>query len=173
MLKVKFNTTDYERIMNALRKLEVLAPVIVQDDMQRWCATDLYQLVFSNIVTRKYTGSDPQYHPRYAKWKMENVGHLHPWLLKGDLLESLSAFKSQSGWMGGIPAGVKDSGGKSWKGPIGSGGKSKTIAMYARKVEFGGRVPRPVFTPTTQEYANDGWKNRGREALRETGNLWR
>jgi hypothetical protein len=172
MLKISFDTNDYDRIMNALRKLEVLAPVMIRDDMQRRCAADFYQLVFSNIVTRKYTGGDPQYSPRYAKWKMENVGHLHPWLLKGDLLETLTAFKSQSGWMGGIPSGIKDSGGKSWKGSL-DRGPAKTIAWYGRKLEFDRKKPRPVFQPTTEEYSREGWKQQGREALREVGNLWR
>ncbi len=172
MPKISFDTNDYDRIMNALRKLEVLGPVMIRDDMQRRCAADFYQLVFSNIVTRKYTGGDPQYSPRYAKWKMENVGHLHPWLLKGDLLETLTAFKSQSGWMGGIPSGIKDSGGKSWKGSL-DRGPAKTIAWYGRKLEFDRKKPRPVFQPTTEEYSREGWKRQGREALREVGNLWR
>lgn len=172
MLKVSFKEDDYQRIMNALRKLSVLGPVIVGEDMQRRCSTDFYQLVFDNIVTRKYASGDPKYSKRYAAWKMENVGHLHPWLLKGDLLEALTSFKSQSGWIGGIPSGIKDSGGKSWKGDL-DRGPSKDIAWYGRRLEFDRKKPRPVFQPTTQEYANDGWKNRGREALREVGNLWR
>jgi hypothetical protein len=172
MLKVSFKEIDYQRIMNALRKLDVLAPVIIEDDMQRACATDFYQLVFSNIVTRKYTSTDPRYSKRYAEWKMDNVGHLHPWLLKGDLLEALTGFKSKTGWMGGIPAGVMDSGGKSWRGSLDIG-PAKSIAWYGRILEYNRKKPRPVFQPTTEEYARNGWKIQGRNALRQVGNLWR
>jgi hypothetical protein len=171
MLKVSFKEDDYQRIMNALRKLDVLGPVIVGEDMQRRCATDFYQLVFENIVNQKF--KHPAYYPRYGNWKMGVVGHQESWVLKGDLLEALTAFKSgKSGWMGGIPAGVMDSGGKSWKGELDQG-PAKYIAKYARILEFNRTKPRPVFKPTTQEYAGEGWPKQGREALREVGNLWR
>ena len=172
MLKVSLNNSDYERIMNALRKLEVLAAVIVQDDMQRICATDFYQLVFQNIVTQKYAGTYAPYSPRYAKWKMDVVGHLNFWVLKGDLLKALTVFKSKTGWTGGIPAGVKDTGGKSWKGNLDKGAPEE-IALYGQRLEFDKKKPRKVFQPTTEEYAIEGWKKRGREALREVGKLWK
>lgn len=173
---IEVNNEDLNRIVSAFKRLEVRSPEIVADKMQRRCATDYFQKIFKNIVSGKYSGGYRSYSKRYAKWKSDlNLG-LEFWVLQGDLLNALTAFQEDGGWVGGIPAGVMDSGGKSWLGRLDKGDR-KDIAWYARLMEFGssdGKQPaRPLFEPTAIEYSQTEWPKRGEEALREVGDLWR
>lgn len=101
---------------------------------------------------RKYA----PYHPDYAKWKKEHGKYQGFWRLMGDLFVNTRSFKLGDGWFGGIKFGLKDSGGKSWSGK----GKSKSIVMYGKVMEYGmpnirrsGKHPaRPLFTPVFKEF---------------------
>jgi len=85
---------------------------------------------------------------------------------------SLSAFRNPSahGWIGGVPIGAMDQGGKSWfgKGADEPHGKSKSIAMYGSIEES----RRPIFKPTAEEYAGVGWLKRGQEGVNELKKAW-
>ena len=172
MITIKFVEADLRRYLRALEKLKQSAKLFGQDEMQRRCAVDYYQLVVQNIMTKM--SPKPSYSPRYARWKMKYgwMGFPSPWRLRGDLVASLSAFRAPDGnsWIGGVPIGAMDSGGKSWfgKGSKGPQGGSKLIAMYGSVEES----RRPVFGPTAKEYAKTGWSKRGREALTELRKAW-
>ena len=173
MITIKFIEADLQRYLKALVKLEQSVKSFGQDEMQRRCAVDYYQLVVNNIMKRKRPS--PAYKSkRYRNWKYEYgwQGYPSPWRLRGDLVSSLAAFKAPSGngYIGGVPIGAMDQGGKSWlgKGSKGPSGPSKPIAMYGSIEE----KRRPVFGPTTEEYAKSGWSKRGQEALNELRKRW-
>jgi len=167
MIRIKFIEADLMRFMRALDKLAARVKLWGEDEMQRRCAIDYYQLVAKNIRERSY--ANPQYRERYAEWKKKygRMGYPAPWKLFGDLLRSLQTFKVKDGWVGGIPAGLMDSGGKSWLGQ-GDYGDPKEIAMYGAVEES----RRPIFKPTATEYANVGWRKRGQEALEVFRRTW-
>jgi hypothetical protein len=181
MITIKLDDKDRERYLRAAKKVKAKVETFGKDEMQRRCAVDYFQLVVKNIFSMN--SPRPAYVPRYRTWKYEYGwnGYPSPWRLGGDLVKSLSAFKSKKGWVGGVPENAMDSGGKSWfgKGSKGGSGKSKPITMYGSVMEYGGSWPkagnhpaRPVFGPTAEEYAADGWLKRGDEALQEIGKEW-
>ena len=110
----------------------------------------------------------------YAKWKRKYGRHgMKYWLLFGDLVKNvmpqkLGASSSMVIYLGGINKDAYDQGGKSWFGK-GDTGPAKRIAMYGALAE----EKRPIFEPTTKEYAESGWKKRGNRALRIVRNRWR
>jgi len=167
MITIKFIEADLQRYLKALEKVEQSVKLFGQDEMQRRCAVDYYQLLVKNIMSKMVP--KPSYSPRYARWKKKygRMGFPSPWRLKGDLVASLSAFPVGKGWMGGVPIGAMDSGGKSWLGK-GDIGDSKPIAMYGSIEED----RRPVFGPTAKEYAGAGWQKRGQEALNQFRKEW-
>ena len=168
LIGVRFDNADLRRWVNALRMVEVKATVEVENNMQRLCAVELSQDVYNAIKGGKY--SYQAYSPRYAKWKSENHPGKPFWGLAFDLANNLQAFRVTGGWGAGVPAGILDSGGKSWFGSAGyeKGGR-REIAMYGAVNE----TRRPLFKLETQRYASGDWKNRGRVALREIGKRWR
>ena len=179
MLQIVIKPEDYLRWMGALNSIEKRARLL-EDDLPRICATDFSNLLVSNIVTQKYAGGYEPLHGFYANWK-QLYGKLDGfWQLMGDLLKAIGPFKlGKATWMGGIPEGVMDSGGKSIRGK-GDYGKPKPIAMYARVLEYGlshpeaGEHPaRPLFGPTTLEYKKKGWPIRGKQSLRRVADKWR
>ena len=172
MITIKIKDSDISRYLKALEKLETTVLEFGRDEMQRRCAVDYFQLVTKNIMKRKRPS--PAYSKRYQNWKYEYgwLGYPSPWRLRGDLVQSLSAFKNPGahGWIGGVPIGAMDQGGKSWfgKGAQGPVGPSKSIAMYGSVEER----RRPVFKPTAEEYAKTGWPKRGQEMLNELKKAW-
>ena len=171
MISIEINKADVARLVSALDRIETTVKVQVPDTMQFKCAVDYYQLVMTNIM--KMSSPNPPYSERYGNWKKKYgwQGYPSPWRLKGDLVKSLGAYKFGEGYIGGVEPGAMDSGGKSWfgKGKSGAKGPSKSIEMYGRV----GENRRPVFTPTMEEYAKDGWQKRGDEMLKRIEADWR
>lgn len=175
-LKVDINRSDLFRIVQALHRIDAIV-TIQKNQLPYECSIDYKNLVIQNILTQKFATTYRPYSPRYAKWKTQQMlGGSHFWRLYGDLLKSISAFRTSDGWMGGIPAGAMDSGGKSWFSTRGSlKGAAKSIAMYAKVMEHGlNRHPaRPVFGPTAQEYRQSGYKVRASRSLGKIRFGWR
>lgn len=176
-----FRTSQFRRWMKAIDDV-LEAARFQQWDMPWRMATDYKELLFKNIVDGKFAHTYAPYSDIYLNWKtqklggafrLQGTGHKMFWRLYGDLLRSLSVFRTQGGAMGGVPAGVKDSG---YKSIFSKKRRSKPIAMYARVMEFGlaahrGKA-RPVFGPTAREYARNGWQDRGKDALRGIAKKW-
>jgi len=171
MISVEVNKTDQARLFKALERLLNVVKVQGTDTMQWKCATEFYQLVMKNISKR--SRPSPAYSKRYRNWKYEYgwMGYPSPWRLRGDLVKSLGAYRLGDGYLGGVQPGARDSGGKSWfgKGKLGPKGPAKSIEMYGRVEEH----RRPLFKPTQDEYAKDGWLKRGDEMLKRMGAEWR
>jgi len=175
MISYEIIPRDIERLRRSL--LDVLNTSRMESKLlpQR-NATDLKQLLIRNILTQKYALGYAPYSPRYAAWKTQTMlMGSHFWRLYGDLLKNITAQCKGKAWFAGIPAGILDSGGKSWFSTRQSRvGKRKYIGMYARVMEFGyaNHPARSVFIPTQEEYIKAGWINRGGESLKKVGNRW-
>ena len=174
--RVAFDHREFSMLLAAVDRIEAQARV-QQSQHPYECAVEFRQLLIRNIVTQKYASRYARYSQRYAHWKSQVMGFgLDYWKLSGDLLRSLTAFKTTRGYMAGIPAGVLDSGGKSWDGdsqnPVGD---REYVAKYAAKLEMGGhnQPARPLFKPTTEEYAVAGFPIKGRESLKRMSRVWR
>lgn len=177
-ISMKVNETDLRKVTRAIDKVSRRSPKIAMD-MQKKCAIEYYQLVAKNILSGKYRFVP--YNERYADWKARNYGALPFWVLGGDLVRSLTVKRMDSrSFFGGVPQGIKDSGGKSYSGA----GRSKEIAWYGKIAEEGGTFttrsgkrqkhpPRPVFGPSRRDFANNKWKRQGDTALGEIKKIWR
>ena len=176
MIRWQIVQSDIQRIRKSL--LKILSVAENEKNVLSYnCAVDFKNLLFQNIITQKYSTNYAPYSPRYAEWKTQKMflGSSF-WRLFGDLLQNLSLRRESDGWFSGIQAGVYDSGGKSWFSTRGKRvGRRKPISMYASVMEFGLHThpARPVFGPTTDEYAADGWKKRGAESLKRVGSAWK
>lgn len=163
---VRFDVNDFRRWATAVGKVETFARHI-EYGMQRDCAIELADDIYTAIKTGKY--SYQPYNPRYEKWKSEYFPGRPFWELKSDLANNLRAFKVEDGWAAGVPAGVMDSGGKSWLG-TGDKGPRKEIAWYGAINE----ARRPLFKPESQAYASGNkWRAQGSKALRYIKTAWR
>jgi len=177
MFRIRFIPEDYRRVLNALDR--VLRTSNSQADILPYLASvDCLNLLRRNIMTQKYAPYAP-YNPRYRLWKEQYGAPTGFWVLFGDLVKALSSWKEKDKqWIAGIPAGVKDSGGKSWFGK-GDKGDIKSIAMIAHVMEFGGSFgkgghhpPRPLFVPTMKEYEKEGLPKRIRESTAKVKGSW-
>lgn len=176
---------DLQRWVSALKRLERNVRTRARETA-RIQSLGYAHLLRSNVLGNRYAGTYAPYNPDYEEWKSNITRNMGFHVLKGNFLNAIRHWElRQTGttfeWMGGIRAGVMDSGGKSWFGK-GNRGPPKPIAMYARVFEFGGNFKsakggvhpaRPVFIPTMGEYKSSGWRARGRGELRKLGNAWR
>jgi hypothetical protein len=165
MIGITFIASDFKRVMGAIEKVR-RAVRIRAYGIGYQMSSDYLQLLVLNILSQKYSGSYSAYNPLYEAWKRNNSSDMRFWILAGDLIDSLTIWKTKTGWTAGIPAGVVDSGGKNFTGT----GSPKYIAAYARILEYGGTFkgqthsPRPVFAPTFKEYLQMGTKKRLNES---------
>jgi len=175
MIYHTLNKRDIDRIEHACERVLAQAR-IEREDLPYRSAREFRGLLFNNIMTQKYATGYAPYSPRYAEWKTQTMmmGSQF-WRLFGDMLNSLTIEMKDDGWFAGIPGDVMDSGGKSWFGtPESRRGKSKPVSMYASVMELGlnNHPARPVFGPTTEEYAVDGWPKQGAESIKRISNAW-
>jgi len=171
---ILFNRQQIGIIVNAIRKVEVQVKR-ERDLLPYENAIDYISLLHKNITQGTFSTSYPPYSPRYAKWKVETMRMGSSfWILKGDLLRSLTVIKKRWGFVGGIPLNAMDSGGKSWHG-TGDKGPRKSITMYAKTIEFGlGKQPaRPVFEPTGEQFSKAGWLLNAKQSMDRIGRVWR
>jgi hypothetical protein len=168
--KVSVIQRDLDRAIKALERVEKTVRA-EKEDLPYRCAVGYSQTLAANLTQQKFASSYPALNPRYEDWKKniyQSSGGF--WELAGDLLKNLQAFKIDDGWMGGIPAGVMDSGGKSWlDGRQNNRGKAKAIAMYGKLAE----ARRPLFEPTKNEFAQDQLPKEGKTSLDRIRKSWR
>lgn len=189
---IYFDVGDLKKWLRALTRIETEGRRQSRDT-PRLGSIDYKQLIIRNIMGQRHMAGYAPYHTRYAAWKAQ-YGRAHGyWKLFGDLVRNIvstrTTYPFRTGqltyaFFAGIPAGVKDQGGKSWlirntRRRSALANKPKPIAWYARIMEKGStrggqRHPaRPIFEPSMEEYAQGGWLQRGDEALREIGKKWR
>jgi len=176
VIKVIPSANDIKRIIRAADRA-LMSATRHGETMQFKCAVDFTHLLRRNVMTQKHGPYEP-YSARYAAWKAKLFGFRGPGFhyLAGDFYRNIAAFKEGGGWVAGISYKAMDTGGKSFYG----GGKRKPIAMYMKVMEYGGwyrgagiHPARPIFDPTTTEYAASGeWEKRGQEALNYLKQVW-
>jgi len=172
MIQIQFVKEEYERWIRALDRVLSVAIKEIEDDMQYRCAVEYAHLVVENIYNQIHMENYAPLSKRYKEWKEKHFPNRGFWRLKDDLVRNIGVFRYDKGFVGGIPAGVMDSGGKSWD----LKGKPKEIAMYAKEGEYGikGKRPaRPIFTPSMEEYSEKKWIKQGDMALKIIGDAWR
>ncbi len=163
MVLIQVRHSDISRSINALTRMQGMV-VLETNEMPKRMAIDYYHLLHANIFSEKYSAGYAKYSDRYAKQKQRG-GYPFPgwWKLDRELVNSLSAFKVEGGWMGGVPAGVTNEG--------------RYIAVYGTAGEFTDvrkkQPARPVFKPTMLEYEKGGFATRGVESLKKITAQWR
>ena len=168
-LDIKISKTDFRRVRSAMTR-QITFAQREKNDLPYRCAVSFKDLVFSKILAGDF--NHPAYNPDYAKFK-KRYGDKGPWRLHDNLLQSLTAFKTADGWMGGIPDGapvIRISG-----KPGGRNNRSIKIAHYAKLLEYGLDIQkkRPVFVPTTDEFENSGFPEEVNKSAAMLRNAWR
>lgn len=183
MISIQFNPRDVQRWFMALNRVERKV-AFVRMVMQRKCALEFKQKLIERLMRGGYAiqYNYPRYSKRYSDWKYRTLrrgGYAAGgyWSLTKTIVNSLQIFRiGNEGYHAGILPGARAPG-ASWFGDRIGIGKTKSVDMYARVNEFGSRaakVPaRPVFGPTTLDYANNEWLQQGRATLRKLRNAWR
>lgn len=136
-------------------------------------AVGYVNLIRENIISQKYAAAYPAYSERYYEWKYHVVGSIGGfWFLKGHLVDSLTPFKAEEGWMGGVPPGILVEG-SSWFGK-GREGRPAYVGQYARWMEYGSaRQPeRPLFQPTFVEFRTGGALQEAIQSLNNVASRW-
>ena len=183
-IHILFDARTFRKWLRVLDQLKPRAQLWILNEMQRECANDYVNILRQNISQQVHMSRYAPYSERYRDWKEQYFGALAYWRLKDDLLNNLTYWETQGGWMGGIPGGIMDQGGKSMFYPPDHPKQAdvsppKQIAFYARMNEYGWgpnkkQTERPIFRPTAENYATSTQrKSRGRTALRRTVAQWR
>jgi hypothetical protein len=177
MIGVIFIAADFRKVMTALAKTKAAVKFRAKN-ISYQMAIDYLELIRINIINQRYSGFYSQYNVRYEEWKQKITSDSRFWILKGDLLQSLTIWKENSFWRSGIPPGILDSGGKSWTG-TGEKGNPAYIGAYARILEYGGvfdnqvHPPRPLFRPSLTQYEGTGAPKRVDESANIILRSWK
>jgi len=177
-IKVILIAPDLERMYGAIRRVNNVATIEARDNPYR-NAVAFRNLLLLNINSQKHMSRYPPYNKRYKDWKQKTVGHLNFWKLYGHLIRNLIVFPMGVGfgrmnkWMSGITPGVTDKGNTSWL--EGNKGRPMLISVYGKWMEFGrrGQPARPIFGPTTEEYAGNRFLRMGKYSILNVRRAWR
>jgi hypothetical protein len=205
--------SDAKKFLWIIEQMKDLADFWIYDQGPRQMAYEYRNILQQNIVTQKFkagwSARAQRYSVRYPDWKHQHFRGSYGqfWILRGDLIRLLKSAKGiwhvrpfahltklgmrgqflggpkRKFWMVGFPAGAMDAGGKSWLGGGGVGVK-KSIAMYARLLEKGGKFTdsrgrrqehpaRPIMEPTLKGYRRREAQTKGRWILRRICRPWR
>jgi len=206
--------SDYKKFLWVIEQMKDLGDFWVYDQGPREMAYEYRNILQQNIISQKFVAGwssrAKRYSVRYADWKHQyfrgSFGQF--WILRGDLIKLLQSARGiwsvrpyahlmkrdpisgaylggpkRKFWMVGFPEGAMDTGGKSWLGG-GGVGPAKSIAMYARLLEKGGKVvdkmgrrqdhpARPVMEPTLKGYRRREAQKKGRDILKRVCRPWR
>ena len=174
MIKIYIKPADLRKLDAALKRVEDRAKFHMTKSGGDMClagAREYSDKLLLNIskTPRPYKSS------RYLAWKKKYGKYTtQSWRLFGDLVTSIKRWQDSGGWRAGIMAGAMDRGGKSWFGK-GDRGPPKSIAMYAKTLEFGlaGQAEVPVFRDTVKQFKAHEWPELGRKVLDDVKNQWR
>jgi len=171
---IKLDKRNLNKILRAADKVKTTATKESQN-LPRTGAEQYVNRVLKAINKVRWTYGG-KYNKRYMDWKLRNYKVHVPWKLEGDLVKAVKAYKmpaskGTTSYIGGVKAGITDSGGKSWFGePGGKGAKGppKEIAMYGRAME----KRKPLFVPIFNEY-KPMFKNKFKRTTKTIRRIWR
>jgi len=182
VISVLPRVADVQRFGWSVAKLKSVV-LLEKTDIVHRCAIEFKPILIRNLLNETYA-SGYQYNKRYLDWKVNTMGIPHkPWILFGNLLRSISMFKigyagnlPYETWAVGIPPGLAPIYRPSWfDTPFKRvGTKNVSINQYARWLEYGRRrqTPKPLFTPTTEEYYQTRMPNQGLKSLARLKGTW-
>jgi hypothetical protein len=164
MLNVRWNemNLDLINLEYVFYTLKHAAEEFVIDWPRRWAVRYIEEIKWG-IDSQKYASAWPykKYSRRYGIWKTRRrpSNRNKFWVLDGDLYQAIAIRQvGDNTWFGGVDAGIKDAGGKSWFSSVGgvARGPAKEIAWYGWIMErgrdwtmdSGGQAERPLFEPT-------------------------
>jgi len=176
-IKVILIAADLQRLYGAVKRVNDITTIEAKNNPYR-NALAFKNLLLLNINSQKHMAGYASYNKKYGEWKRDTVGHTDFWKLYGNLIRSLTVFPVGIGfgrtnkWMSGIPPGVMDKGGTSM---YGGKGRPVLISVYGKWMEFGrkGQPARPIFGPTTEEYASSRWIRIGKNSISLIRMSWR
>lgn len=176
---------DVRRLFGALNRLGSRTRYH-SNNIPRLAAIDYKHMLMQAIIEGNGLPGYAEYHPGYKSWKDKNYPGKGYWQLAGDLVAAIKYQRvpiasGAYAWFTGVPAGVKDSGGKSWFTDLTQGktyGRAKEIAWYGRIMEKGyfgkqNHPPRPIFGPVFVNYkSSNAFHSKGTEALMDLKRHW-
>ena len=161
----------YKNISKVKRVIKGLSRTLPKDASREYS-----QLVKNAIINGHGIKPYAKYSPHYKAWKEKNKLGSKFWKLRGDLEKACGSYriketKNSTTYLGGVPAGIKDSGGKNW----GLKGPATEIAKYGRWLEFGrrGQKARPIFGPMARKYYRTGYGRLCAKYFGKVKSLWR
>jgi len=168
-VSVQIDQNDLNRAVRAVKAVDSTVNIQAKQ-LPYKMAIECAELLRKNISTGAIAVPG-RYNRRYIEYKQLMVGHLRPWILFGDVLQNIIVFRTEDGFMAGIPAGRMDSGEKGWFGT----GKPSYIAAYARANEYGeGNTPaRPIFRPTLAQYKGQKAQSHIDRVMNEIKRHWK
>ena len=147
--------------------------IIEQNDLPMRSAIDYFTRVSANIASQKFAGQWAPLNQRYREWKIFAFGvDKGFWVMSGILQKSLTAFKVEKGWFGGIPEGAMAPR-MSWFGD--KPGTPISVAEYGYWTEYGrnNQPERPLFRPTLEEFKDEGWPKLANFTIGKMMAAWR
>jgi phage gpG-like protein len=159
------------RILEAFDRLLLTTDHLLKDnggEFIRRCASIMADMIKNGIATEKYAhsgfGGYGSYSELYIKWKKDQ-GLDKGWLqLRGDLLESITFFPFNKGWMAGVPRGT-------------TGQDGRPVALRGVAHEFGSekeKIPaRPFIRPAMVDFINQEWPKIKHEPVEKLKDAWR
>jgi hypothetical protein len=171
MIRMTWEPSSYRRYLTAINRL-IRKATIEKNDLPMRSAVDYIYRVSSNISTQRFAGQWSPLNQRYKEWKLFAFGESRWWIMSGALQKSLSAFRLQGGWFGGVPENATAPG-TSWFGT--DPGSPVSIAEYGYWAEYGrrGQAARPLFNPTLDEFVEEGWPRQADMTIAKLAAAWR
>ena len=172
-ITAEFSRAELQKIYKNIYKIKRVVKGLI-NTLPKDASRQYSELVKNAIINGK--GSHAKYRPSYKAWKDSKGFGSKFWKLKGDLERATGSYKLKETkdtceYLGGVKAGIKDSGGKNWnqKGP------SKDIAWYGRMMEFGrrGQKARPLFGPMARKYYRTSYGRLVTKQFGKVKSLWR
>jgi hypothetical protein len=174
-LQCSFDKAELQKIYKNLSKVDRVVKGLART-LPRDASRQYSELVRNAIINGRGIRAYAKYSPHYKAWKDAKGFGGKFWKLQGDLERATGSYKIKDTgtvceYLGGIKAGIKDSGNKNW----GLKGPTKDIAWYGRIMEFGrkGQPARPLFGPMALKYYRTSY---GRLCNKQFGiikSLWR
>ena len=171
MIRMTWEPSSYRRYLIAINRL-IRKATIEKNDLPMRSALDYVYRVSNNISIQRFAGDWTPLNQRYKEWKLFAFGESRWWIMSGALQKSLSAFRLQDGWFGGVPEHAMAPS-TSWFGT--EPGALVSIAEYGYWAEYGrkGQAARPLFRPTLQEFVEEGWPRQADMAITKLAGAWR
>jgi|GEM_PF-6871188 hypothetical protein len=176
-IEIKIDDNDKLKILRAVGNV-VSAVKFQENELPRKMSIEYVMAIRQNIASGFY--SFTSYSKEYKKWKDKNFGGEPFWKLSGNLMTHVKSFKTNDGWMGGVPEGTME------RSPMNWGMNRSTlhsVVMYGKVIEEGGPFKkggsikkskaRPLFWNTLYYFSFNQSPIYGEKALTQIAKEWK